>query len=66
MVSLQDCAYACVRRYSVHCTPRRPNRLGQLLSAVPPALHTKADDTQIYSGYSVWQADPRMPDFHNW
>ena len=54
------------RRYSVRCGPRRPNRLGQPLSAVPPALHTKGDDVQDYWGYDVWHPDPRMPDFYNW
>ena len=55
-----------VCRFSVRCGPRRHNRLGQSLSVVPPALHAKAEDVQEYSGYSVWQPDPRMPDFHNW
>ena len=53
-------------RYSVRCGQRRQNRLGQSHSVVPPALHERGADTQDYSGYSVWQPDPRMPDFLNW
>ena len=33
---------------------------------VPPAMHSKGEDAQDYWGYSVWQPDPRMPDFKNW
>ena len=50
----------------MHCGPRHPERLGQLLSSVPAAMHTKGDDAQDYSGYNVWQQDNRMPDFKNW
>ena len=53
-------------RYTVHCGVRRHKRLGQSMSDVPPALRTKGDDVQEYSGYSVWHPDPRMPDFYNW
>ena len=48
------------------CGPRHSDRVGQPLTAIPAAMHAKGDDSQDYAGYSVWDPDPRTPDFTNW